>query len=253
MEETMAGIYNENAPAFSSGTAKSNLTAFFDSRADAESAIERLKEAGVTDARLMPGYEADDDRSNVGSDDRGGFFSALTDWFLPDEDRDVYAEGLRRGGFLVSASVDDATYDTAHDILDDHGAIDMDERADLWKADGWTARQANVSSPDSGNQPRSLGDAKREQRADASQDDASAVEPATNPGAGFYTRSSRATSPRIRSYDLGSELPDDLQDDVLPTGHQRDVSDTDTSTDREMSQSQEMDGLKQDQSFPRGR
>jgi hypothetical protein len=253
MEETMAGIYNESAPAFSSGAVKSNLTAFFDSRADAESAVERLKEAGVTDARLMPGYEADGDKANVGSADRSGFFGALADWFLPDEDRDVYAEGLRRGGFLVSASVDDATYDTAHDILDDHGAIDMDERADLWKADGWTARQANVSFPDSGSQQRSIGDAEREQQADASRDDAFAVDPAANPGVGSYRRSSRATSPRIRSYDLASELPDDLRDDVLPTEHQRDVSDSDIGADREMRQSQEMDGLKQDQSFPRGR
>jgi hypothetical protein len=67
---------------------------------------------------------------------RGGFWAALSGWFFPDDDRHLYAEGLRRGGFLISVEVDDATHDTAHDILDDEGSIDIDERADtsgVWK------------------------------------------------------------------------------------------------------------------------
>jgi hypothetical protein len=226
MEEEMANLYNDSAPAFSSNSAKSTLTAFFDSRSDADTAIERLKEAGVADARLLPGYEADADKSDVGSDDRGGFFAALTDWFLPDEDRSVYAEGLRRGGVLVSASVDDATYDTAHDILDDTGSIDMDERADLWKADGWSSQGAD-----------------RVLEADA------AAGAAT--GIGSYSRSAQPTSPRVRAYELDSELPSDIRDDVLPTGHQRDVSEGQKGADIESSV--EMGGLRPDPSFPRGR
>ena len=55
----MTNIYNEGAPHLASGLAKSTLTAFFDSRSEAETAIEKLKSAGVSDLRLMPGYEAD--------------------------------------------------------------------------------------------------------------------------------------------------------------------------------------------------
>ncbi|MBB3643860.1 hypothetical protein FHX14_000019 [Rhizobium sp. BK619] len=134
----MTNIYNEGAPRFASGLAKSTLTAFFDSRSDAEAAIDNLKAAGVADVRLMPGYEADGEGGGAAAENTG-FWAGLADWFFPDEDRDVYAEGLRRGGFLVSASVDQNTYDTAHDILDDEGAIDMDERANLWREEGWTA------------------------------------------------------------------------------------------------------------------
>lgn len=44
---------------------------------------------------------------------------------------------MRRGGFLVQVSdIDDALYETVHDILDDEGSIDMDERADRWSSEG---------------------------------------------------------------------------------------------------------------------
>ncbi|RFB94120.1 hypothetical protein B5K08_11490 [Rhizobium leguminosarum bv. trifolii] len=131
----MSSIYNDTNPAFSGPTGRGSLTAFFDGRSEAESAVSRLEDAGVPVARirLMPGYEADGKTAGTMSDDRSGFFDALADFFFPDEDRAVYAEGLRRGGFLVQVNdIDDALYETVHDILDDEGSIDMDERADLW-------------------------------------------------------------------------------------------------------------------------
>jgi hypothetical protein len=140
----MANPYNETAPTFATGTANSNLTAFFDSREAADSTVERLKDAGIPmdSIRLLPGYEADGDRANVASDDRSGFWAKLEGWLFPDDDRAVYAEGLRRGGFLLSVQVDDANYETAHDILDDEGSIDMDERADHWRREGWEAQRS---------------------------------------------------------------------------------------------------------------
>lgn len=131
----MSNIHNDTNPGFSGPVGGGSLTAFFDSRSDAESAVSRLEDAGVPVARirLMPGYEADEKNAGVMSDDRSGFFDALADFFFPDEDRAMYAEGLRRGGFLVQVNdIDDALYETVHDILDDEGSIDIDERADLW-------------------------------------------------------------------------------------------------------------------------
>ncbi len=54
-----------------------------------------------------------------------------------------HAEGLRRGGFLVSVEVDDASYETAHDILDDEGSIDIDEGADTWRKEDRNAHGSN--------------------------------------------------------------------------------------------------------------
>ena len=62
---------------------------------------------------------------------------SLGDLFLPDDDRDLYAHGMSRGGFLVSVDVDAASHDRVVDILDREGTIDTDELEGLGKA-GWT-------------------------------------------------------------------------------------------------------------------
>ena len=118
------------------------VTAFFDSRSDAEQAIERLVDAGLArdSIRFMPGDERDppDDPAAARRTEPGGFWGALGGWFLPDEDRHTYAEGLSRGGYLLSVEASDAQYERVLDILDDEGTIDMDERADSWRAAGWS-------------------------------------------------------------------------------------------------------------------
>lgn len=251
----MSNLYNDSAPAVSGEPAKSMLTAFFDSRSEAEDAVERLKEAGVTDVRLMPGYEADADK--VESDDRGGFWPQLGDWLLPDDDRAVYAEGLRRGGFLVSASVGEATYDTAHDILDDEGAIDMDERADLWRSEGWNVLKPNETYVEARYDRNRLAEANRDQQVSGSRDDVfdAAAAAGSVTGAGHYMRSGKSAPSRVRAYELDEEVPVDehLRDDILPTGHQRTVAEGQDPADRESRQSQDIDGLRQEQSFPRSR
>lgn len=148
-KETDMTIENaSNAYSAASGTSNT-LTAFFDSRSDAENAVKRLEEAGIPhdSIRFVPGYEADGDRAIAGSDDRKGFWAALEDFFFPNDDRLVYSEGLRRGGFLVSVSrISDDLYKTAHAILDDEGSIDIDERADQWRSEGWDTSAANASA-----------------------------------------------------------------------------------------------------------
>jgi len=117
-------------------------TAFFDSRTDAEEAIERLVNAGVSrdSIRFMPGDECDppDDPAAARRTEPRGFWGALDGWFLPYEDRHTYAEGLSRGGYLISVNASDEQYERVLDILDDEGTIDMDERADAWRAEGWS-------------------------------------------------------------------------------------------------------------------
>ncbi len=139
----MTNIDNNRSGALVANSARSSLTAFFDRRSEAEAAIERLEKAGVADVRLLPGYEA---QGTPVAPESTGFWVKLEDWLFPDDDRSLYAEGLRRGGFLVSASVDDTTSETAHEILDDEGAIDMDERADLWRTEGWGAREQQAAA-----------------------------------------------------------------------------------------------------------
>jgi hypothetical protein len=106
------------------------VTAFFDERSAADRAVSGLLEAGFfTDAvRLVPGAERDEgEGARAGGLDphpaRVGFFDAIGDLLLPDGDRWAYAEGLRRGGFLVSVHCADVEHDR---ILDQEGTLDLD-------------------------------------------------------------------------------------------------------------------------------
>ena len=73
----------------------------------------------------------------------------LGGWFFPDDDRAAFTEGLRRGAFLVSVDVDEPDHDTALDILDAEGSIDLDERADLWRTEGWDLQSSRPADPGS--------------------------------------------------------------------------------------------------------
>ncbi len=250
----MNSLYNDGTPTGEARHGKGTLSAFFDSQSDAEQAVSRLKDAGINDVRLMPGYEADVDKAPVGGDDRPGFWVTLADWFFPDEDRAVYAEGLRRGGFLVSVEVDDANHDTALDILDDEGAIDMDERADIWRSEGWnfeTPARRYAELYDGGLRD----DLERIQQTEASQDDAFAANATEEAApAGKFARRSGSPSPRVRAYEFEEELAtnEELRDDILPTGHQRTVaSEREDRAETDMHQSQTSAGMRQDQLFPR--
>jgi len=132
------------------GDARSRtITAFFDSRSDAENAVSRLKVLGLSgdSVRLVPGYERDTETAADNTYDRPGegFWDSLRDLFIPDEDRDTYAEGLRRGGYLVTVTCGDEWYERALDILDDEGTIDIDERAEAWRSEGWAGRSSATS------------------------------------------------------------------------------------------------------------
>lgn len=75
----------------------------------------------------------------------GGVVGALVGWGLPEEEAEIYAEGVRRGGTLVAARVPDSQADLAMDIMEDHNLIDIQQRADLWRNEGWTGYDPDAS------------------------------------------------------------------------------------------------------------
>lgn len=68
----------------------------------------------------------------------GGLVGALTDAGVDEADAHAYAEGIKRGGTLVTVRADGTMAEKAEDILDDEGTIDMDERTASWRNEGWT-------------------------------------------------------------------------------------------------------------------
>ena len=130
------------------------LTAFFDNRTDAEQAISRLEKAGIprSETNLVEGDKrgATTSATTTTSYEDTGFWASLSNLFMPDEDRHTYAEGLRRGGYLVSVHTTDALYPKALDILEDEGTINLDDRANEWKSEGWGGYNAASSRTTTG-------------------------------------------------------------------------------------------------------
>jgi len=67
----------------------------------------------------------------------GGLIGALTESGIPEDQAKYYAEGVRRGDVLVTIKADDAMTDRVCDILDQHGAVDVEDRVQNWRSRGW--------------------------------------------------------------------------------------------------------------------
>jgi len=111
------------------------VTAFFDTKQAASDAVEALVKAGFprSTVRLVAGSQTGASQPH----EEKGFWESLKEFFFPEEDRYTYAEGLRRGGYLITVSTADANYQRALDILDREGAVDIDQRAQTWRNEGW--------------------------------------------------------------------------------------------------------------------
>jgi hypothetical protein len=68
----------------------------------------------------------------------GGLAGSLVGAGVDEKDAHVYAEGVRRGGALVTVRADESQADRITDILDDEGRVDIDERQTAWRSEGWS-------------------------------------------------------------------------------------------------------------------
>lgn len=76
----------------------------------------------------------------------GGLIGALTNDGVSEEDAHVYAEGVRRGGTVVTARVEDAYVPRARAILSSDAAVDIARRREIYTDEGWT--RFDESNPD---------------------------------------------------------------------------------------------------------
>lgn len=78
----------------------------------------------------------------------GGIIGALTDSGVPENEAHVYAEGIRRGGALVTARVSDELAVEAQRILRRPTAVDLASRRRDYESEGWTEFDPGVPPRD---------------------------------------------------------------------------------------------------------
>lgn len=74
----------------------------------------------------------------------GGLIGALTESGIPEDEAKYYAEGVRRGDVLVTVKSDAVNADRAREIMDDNGAVDVNDRLSNWKDRGWSGYDASA-------------------------------------------------------------------------------------------------------------
>jgi hypothetical protein len=82
-------------------------------------------------------FNGDDKHRHHGAGHGGGLWASIKNAFVPHEDRHTYEEGLRRGGFLLTADVDDDRTPAAVQALEAANSIDLDARTAQWRSEGW--------------------------------------------------------------------------------------------------------------------
>jgi uncharacterized protein (TIGR02271 family) len=100
----------------------------YDTQAEAEAARERLASA------VRVG------RVNIVDNQRN-----LNDYHMSQDDRQAYGEGIRRGGALLCAEVDG--HEDADKIvraLEETGSVDLEQRQDSWRQEGWAPTAAGT-------------------------------------------------------------------------------------------------------------
>jgi uncharacterized protein (TIGR02271 family) len=121
----------------------------FDTPGEAADVRRELIAIGIPESGIRTSSASDKPDTKETSAPRS-MWEDLKAMFRGDRNRhyaDYYAEGTRRGGTLVTATTPDNLSDRARDIMRDHHAIDVDERAEQWRNSGWTgAASAGTTS-----------------------------------------------------------------------------------------------------------
>jgi hypothetical protein len=76
----------------------------------------------------------------------GGLLGAMANAGVPEEEAHVYAEGVRRGGTLVSVRAEDTRADSAAAILRNAAGVDIDARRRDYLAEGWHGFDENATA-----------------------------------------------------------------------------------------------------------
>jgi hypothetical protein len=76
----------------------------------------------------------------------GVVIGLLTDHGVSGKDADLYSEGLKRGGTLITTVVDESIAGKITETLKNHSAVRVEERPGDWSAEGWVSLDVSHDS-----------------------------------------------------------------------------------------------------------
>ena len=131
------------------------LVGMFDTQAAAEQARAQLTAAGFSAGQVTgssttgSSTTASSSASTSVHQDEGGIASFFRSLFGSDDavntndHSSTYREAFRRGGYALTVSVvEEDEIERVTNILEDCGAVDVDERAEQWRNEGWNGYSA---------------------------------------------------------------------------------------------------------------
>jgi uncharacterized protein (TIGR02271 family) len=135
-----------------------SMVGLFNSFTEANAAKQTLVQQGFSGSDIvvsahegdMPAANMTNQTSSGQTHSGGGFMAGVENFFsslfggTDNEDAGHYSEAVRRGGAVVTVTVDDATQvDTVRSALASIGAVNIEERVAAWRNSGYTGYQRN--------------------------------------------------------------------------------------------------------------
>src|SRR5689334_14757545 len=130
------------------------ITKLYDTFAEARAVVADLEGAGIPHSHISivanNAEEVDLDKNEKIARDAGigataGVIGAMTESGIDHDEAHVYAEGIRRGGALVSVRTDDKWIGLAREIMNRRPAVDPALRGEAYRAAGWSAFDATTT------------------------------------------------------------------------------------------------------------
>lgn len=120
------------------------IVGLFDERDTAKGVRDTLKKDGLDDRSIHTAFHGEDLRKSefFGGDDLA---DSLSNRGVPEDEAILYGEGVRRGGHLVVARVDDDKARSVADVMNRHQPVNMDHRSRDWREQGWKGDEAGAA------------------------------------------------------------------------------------------------------------
>lgn len=132
---------------------KNTVVGVYDSYAQAQNAMNELLSSGFSrsDIQLNPESDTSMQTTHMETHEKGSgighFFRSLFG-MDDDDDRqhgDIYSEAVRRGSCVLTVHADsDDQRDRATDIMNRYDPVNIDERTEQWRSQGWSGYDENA-------------------------------------------------------------------------------------------------------------